>query len=49
MEFWKLAWDYKAIDESTLRMAVKCDINHFGDITPEEFKEICGEDFIIPV
>lgn len=45
MAFWKLAWSYKAIDEELLRKAVKCEKNPYGDITPEEFKTICGKDF----
>lgn len=46
MEFWKLAYDYKAIDIGMLRQAVKCTSNQYGEITPEEFKTISGEDFI---
>lgn len=45
MSFWKMVYDMGAIDINLLRQAVKCDTNPFGEITPSEFKEICGEDF----
>ncbi|WP_194189667.1 XkdX family protein [Clostridium chrysemydis] len=45
MEFWKMAWQYKAIDEEILRLAVRCESNPFGEITEDEFKLICGKDF----
>ncbi|MCR6515796.1 MULTISPECIES: XkdX family protein [Clostridium] len=44
MDFWKLFWSYTA-DMDMLRQAVKTEKNVYGDITPEEFKEITGEDF----
>lgn len=44
MEFWKLFWEYNN-DIETLKSAVKCESNPFGEITPEEYKEICGEEF----
>jgi hypothetical protein len=46
MEFWKMVFDMKVIDADFLRQAVITDINKFGDITPEQFKQITGEDFI---
>lgn len=45
-EFWKMAYNMKAIDENTLSQAVKCEKNPYGEITPEEYKEICGKDFL---
>lgn len=45
MDFWKMAWDYKAIDINMLRQAVITENNPYGDITKEEFKKICGQDF----
>lgn len=44
MEFWELFWKYTK-NEETLRSAVKCESNPYGEITPEEFKKICGIDF----
>ena len=45
MEFWKMAYKMEAVDKDTLRMAVITKENPYGDITKEQFKEICGEDF----
>ncbi|WP_419867371.1 XkdX family protein [Clostridium perfringens] len=45
MSFWAMAYKRKAINKETLRKAVKCEENPFGEITPEEFEEICGEKF----
>lgn len=45
MSFWKMVYYMGAIDITLLRQAVKCESNPFGEITPEEFKEICNEDF----
>lgn len=44
-EFWKMAFDMRAIDITLLRQAVITDSNPFGDLTKEQFKEICNEDF----
>lgn len=46
MEFWKMCFDLKVLDANYLRQAVITDINKFGDITADQFKEITGEDFI---
>ena len=46
MEFWKMVFDMNVIDAEFLRQAVITDINKFGDITVEQFKEITGEEFI---
>lgn len=40
-----MAYDNGWIDISLLRQAVITDINPFGDITKEQFKEITGQDF----
>lgn len=51
MAFWKLAYDMGWIDRNKeyaaigLRSAVITVDNPFGDITPEEYKEITGMDF----
>lgn len=45
MDFWKMAWDNKYIEEELLRKAVITEQNKYGDITPEQFKEITKEDF----
>ncbi|XOQ49640.1 MAG: XkdX family protein [Eubacteriales bacterium] len=44
-EFWALAYNRKCVTIETLRIVVKTDENPYGYITPEEFKEITGEDF----
>ena len=43
--FWKMAFDMKAIDINTLRQAVKTTSNPYGEISKDEFKEISGVDF----
>ena len=43
--FWKMAFDMKAIDINTLRKAVKTQENPFGEISEAEFKVITGVDF----
>lgn len=45
-DFWKMAYDIKAIDEEVLGQAVKCTKNPYGEISPEEYKLICNENFI---
>lgn len=51
MNFWKLAYDVgwidkdKEIAKQKLRLAVKTEANPFGEITPEEYKQITGQDF----
>ncbi|WCR27031.1 XkdX family protein [Paenibacillus thiaminolyticus] len=45
MTFWKLAFECKWIDAEGLRAAVKTDSNPFGEISPEEYKQITGIDF----
>ncbi|MGG3835669.1 XkdX family protein [Paenibacillus thiaminolyticus] len=45
MTFWKLAFECKWIDAEGLCAAVKTDSNPFGEISPEEYKEITGIDF----
>lgn len=43
--FWKMAFDMKAIDINTLRQAVKTTANPYGEISEDQFKEISGVDF----
>lgn len=43
--FWKMAFDMRAIDINLLRQAVKTDSNPFGELSEDEFKEISGVDF----
>ncbi len=43
--FWKMAYDMKAIDINTLKQAVKTTANPYGEITEDEFKTITGVDF----
>lgn len=45
MAFWMLAYKQKWVTIDQLRLAVKTPSNPFGEITPEEFKQITGEDF----
>lgn len=45
MAFWNLAYKYKWVTIDQLRLAVKTDTNPYGEITPEEFKQITGQDF----
>ncbi|NGP57798.1 XkdX family protein [Paenibacillus thiaminolyticus] len=45
MTFWKLAFECKWIDAEGLRAAVKTESNPFGEISPEEYKQITGIDF----
>lgn len=46
MEFWKMCFDNGYLDADYIRQAVITEDNPYGDITPEQFKEITGEDFI---
>ncbi|WP_461612303.1 XkdX family protein [Clostridium sp. Marseille-QA1073] len=45
MSFWKMAYDIGAIGIDLLSQVVKCEKNPFGEITADEFKKICNEDF----
>lgn len=51
MSFWKLAYDMGWIDADKqvaaqkLRLAVKTESNPYGEITPEEYKQITGLDY----
>lgn len=45
MAFWQLAFTKKWVTIEQLRLAVKTETNSYGDITPEEFKTITGQDF----
>lgn len=45
MAFWKLAYTQKWVTVEQLRLAVITESNPYGEITPEQFKEITGKDF----
>lgn len=45
MSFWRLAYKMNWINAEKLRMVVKTEENPFGEITPEEYKEITGQEF----
>lgn len=45
MAFWKLAYNMKWVTLEQLRIVVKTEDNLGGEITPEQFKEITGQDF----
>lgn len=47
-DFYKMMWDNKWTDEATLRLTVVNEGNYStaNGITPSEFKEITGIDFI---
>lgn len=45
MAFWTLAYTRKWVTVDQLRMAVKTDSNTYGQISPDDFKTITGEDF----
>jgi hypothetical protein len=44
--FWKMAFDYKWVNTTNLKGAVKTDTNLFGEITPDEYKMITGQDYV---
>lgn len=45
MNFWQIAFISRWVTAEQLRIAVKTDANPFGEITPEQYKEITKEDF----
>ncbi|WP_188066585.1 XkdX family protein [Brevibacillus brevis] len=45
MAFWALAFSMKWITAEKLRLAVKTTSNPFGEISPEEFKQITNQEF----
>lgn len=45
MAFWQLAFNSKWVTADQLRLAVKTDSNPYGEITPEQYKEITQIDF----
>lgn len=46
MEFWRTCFNKGYLNAEFIRQAVITIENPYGDITPEQFKEITGEDFI---
>lgn len=45
MDFLKLAWEYEWITLDELKTLVITEATPWGQITPDEFKEITGQDF----
>lgn len=45
MAFWSLAFSRKWVTIEQLRLAVKTTSNPFGEISPDEFKQITNQDF----
>lgn len=45
MDFLKLAWEYEWIKLDELKTLVITKATPWGQITPDEFKEITGQDF----
>lgn len=45
MNFWKMAFNLKWVTAEQLRLAVVTESNPFGEITPEQYKEITKQDF----
>ncbi|HDK7314568.1 TPA: XkdX family protein [Clostridium botulinum] len=45
MEFWEMAYQIGAIDKELLSQAVITEKNPYGEITPEEYELICGDEF----
>lgn len=45
MAFWSIAYKYKWVTIEKLRLVVHTESNPYGEITPEEFKQITGQDF----
>lgn len=45
MNFWKMAYNLKWVTAEQLRLAVETESNPFGEISPEQYKEITKQDF----
>ncbi|MCA1293112.1 XkdX family protein [Paenibacillus sp. alder61] len=45
MKFWTLAFENNWITAEALKGAVKTELNPFGEITPEEYKRITGDEY----
>ena len=45
MAFWMLAYNMKWVNADQLRLVVKTQTNPFGEVTPEEYKQIASQDF----
>lgn len=45
MNFWKMAFNLKWVTAEQLRLAVVTESNPFGEISPEQYKEITKQDF----
>ncbi|EDK33943.1 hypothetical protein [Clostridium kluyveri] len=44
--FWQMAFNYKWVDATALKIAVKTDTNLFGEITQDEYKQITNIDYV---
>lgn len=45
-DFFKMAFFMGAIDTDYLQQVVKTEKNQFGYITSDQYKEICGQEFV---
>lgn len=45
MNFWKMAYNLKWVTAEQLRLAVMTESNPFGEISPEQYKEITKQEF----
>ena len=45
MNFWQIAFMFKWVTAEQLRIAVKTELNPFGEISKEQYKEITGQEF----
>lgn len=45
MNFWQIAFISRWVTAEQLRIAVITDTNPFGEITPEQYKEITKQEF----
>lgn len=43
--FWQMAFNYNWVSAAALKIAVKTDTNLFGEITPEEYRQITNIDY----
>jgi hypothetical protein len=44
--FWQMAFNFKWVDATELKGAVKTDTQPFGEITSDEYKQITNVDFM---
>jgi hypothetical protein len=46
MSFWQLAYNSKWVDAEFLKQVVITESNPYGEITPQEYFEITGIEFV---